>query len=335
MTDRPSVLLFGTGAVGSVYLYLLSKTCDTTAVCRSNYAAAKANGFTIHSPQIFGETLHFTPRVARTCADAITLDDGSPVKPFDYIVICSKVTPNTIPALIAPAVTPSHTVIVLLQNGINIEAEYTTAFPTNPIVSGVVYLPVTQTSPGVIQHGDIERLELGAYPSSASSAPTKRFAELIRAGGGTAEVWEDVQFKRWAKLLVNGSWNPICALTRSSDVRFMASSDGPMATDFVFAVMLEIVAIAKAHGYEKVDEKVATAQLERFKKRIDTSKGVGSEPSMLADVREGRRMEVEAIVGNAVRAAKGKGVECVRLETIYVLAKGLDEAIGRALKGQK
>ncbi|KAF2812322.1 2-dehydropantoate 2-reductase [Mytilinidion resinicola] len=333
MADRPNVLLFGTGAVGSVYLYLLSKHCDTTAICRSNYAAAKANGFTIHSPQIFGETLHFNPRVARTCAEATTLDVGSPAKPFDYIVICSKVTPNTIPALIAPAVTPNHTVIVLLQNGINIEAEYTAAFPTNPIISGVVYLPVTQTSPGVIQHGDIERLELGAYPSSASSAPTTRFAELIQAGGGTAEVWDDVQFKRWAKLLVNGSWNPICALTRSSDVRFMASSAG--ATDFVFAMMLELVAIAKAHGYANVDEKVARAQLERFKKRIETSKGVGSEPSMLTDVREGRRMEVEAIVGNAVRMAKEKGVDCVRLETVYFLAKGLDEAIGRALKGSK
>jgi 2-dehydropantoate 2-reductase len=328
MSDsRPNILLFGTGAVGAVYLYLLSKTCSTTAVCRSNYTAAKTSGFTINSPLIFGRNLHFAPRVARTCAEATTFD----TKPYDYIVVCSKVTPGVIPTLIAPAVTPGLTVLVLLQNGINIELEYAAAFPTNPIVSGVIYLPVTQTSPGTIEHGDIERLELGPYPSTASPAPTTAFAALIRAGGGTAEVWEDVQFKRWSKLVVNASWNPICALSRSSDVMFLNLSEGPAVSEFVLAVMLEIVAIAQAHGYADVNEGVALTQLERAKQRVVTTNGKGSEPSMLADAREGRRMEVEAIVGNAVRLGREKSVQCVRLETIYALVKGLDESVGRNL----
>lgn len=44
----PKVLLFGSGAVGTVYLWLLSKVSSTTAVCRSNYEVAKNDGFIIH-----------------------------------------------------------------------------------------------------------------------------------------------------------------------------------------------------------------------------------------------------------------------------------------------
>ena len=50
---------------------------------------------------------------------------------------------------------------------------------------------------------------------------------------------------------------------------------------------------------------------------------------MLQDVQQGRRIEVEAIVGNPMRMGKEKGVKCVRLEMLYVLAKALDLHIGR------
>lgn len=323
-TDKqPRVLLFGAGGVGTIYLWLLSKTSTTTAVCRSNYDVAKQDGFIINS-SIFGQGIHFRPNVVRDCEEAAAAN----ATPFDYIVVCSKAIPGTVPKWITPVVTPGHTTIVLLQNGIGIEDEYRVAFPSNPIVSTVLYLPATQRPVGVIQHGEIERLEIGAYPSSASDVHAKRFAQLIQSAGATAVLHEDIQLIRWTKLLLNVSWNPICALALSKDTDVLESCDG--APEVVEAVMLEVRDIAAAYGYNITKERVEF-ELGRAKARIP--KHAGIEPSMLQDVQTGRRIEVEAIVGNSVRLGKAKGVRCDRIELLYVLAKTLDLHIGRKLDG--
>lgn len=318
--SRPNVLLFGAGSVGAVYLYLLSKVASATAVCRSNYEAVKKNGFVINSSH-FGQNIHFMPRVVRNCTEAADVDGA----PYDYIVVCSKAIPGKTPGVIKPAVTPGRTVIVLIQNGIGTEDEYVQAFPTNPIVSCVVYLPATQRPAGVIKHGEVERLEIGNYPSSTGSEHAGKFASLIQSAGATADLYEDVQLKRWYKLIVNASWNPICALTLSTDVDFMQSSSS--ATELVHSLMLEVRDIAETYGHVISQEEV-DYQLGRAKARIANNTGV--EPSMLQDAKEGRRMEVEAIIGNAVRMGKAKGISCSKLEMLYILAAALDSQIGRA-----
>ncbi|KAH7081627.1 ketopantoate reductase PanE/ApbA C terminal-domain-containing protein [Paraphoma chrysanthemicola] len=317
---RPRILLFGAGSVGTVYLWLLSKVAHTTAVCRSNYDVAKKDGFIINS-SIFGQDIHFRPDIVRDCTEAASNAGGSQ---YDYIVVCSKAIPGTVPQLIAPAVTEGKTAIVLVQNGVGIEQEYKDAFPNNPIISAVVYLPATQRPAGVIRHGEVEKLQIGAYPTSSSPDIAKSFVSLIRAAGGTAEFYDDVQPKRWFKLLINASWNPICTLSLSKDTAILEACDE--ATPVLFAVMMEIRDIAEAHGYMLTKEEVEF-QLGRAQARIPIKAGI--EPSMLQDVQAGRRIEVEAIVGNPVRMGKSKGVKCDRLEMLYVLAKALDLHLGR------
>ncbi|KAF1836369.1 2-dehydropantoate 2-reductase [Decorospora gaudefroyi] len=316
--SSPRVLLFGAGSVGAVYLWLLSRVASTTAVCRSNYEVVKKDGFIINS-KTFGQGIRCKPEVVRNCEEAVSRSSD----PYDYIIICSKAIPGLVPKLIAPAVTPGHTAIVLIQNGIGIEDEYAQAYPSNPVISTVVYLPVTQRPAGVIYHGEAEKLQIGAYPSSAPSQHAQAFTELIRSAGGCAEFYDDVQLKRWFKLLVNASWNPICALSLSKDTDVLAASGE--AKDVLLAVMLEIRDIAAAYGYTITREE-ADLQLGRALARIP--KNAGIEPSMLQDVQAGRRIEVEAIVGNPIRMGKEKGVACARLEMLYVLAKALDQHIG-------
>lgn len=150
----PKILLFGSGAIGTIYVYLLQKAgCEVVAVCRSNYEAAKKDGFHINSA-IYGDGLHIQPDVVRTPQEAAD-NHGE----FDYILVCSKAMPNlkpSTPEIIRPAVTKKRTCIVLIQNGVGIEDEYADAFPENPLLSCVVYLPTTQISPGHIEMGNFE-----------------------------------------------------------------------------------------------------------------------------------------------------------------------------------
>ena len=318
------VLLFGAGAVGSVYAYVFSRAgASVTAVCRSNYAAVKANGFTIRS-SLFGD-VHCAPSVIRSVNDA----EG----PIDYLVICSKAFPGSKPSTTADLIKPivwHQTTIVLMQNGIGIEEEYREAFPNNPILSCVVYCPATEIEPGVVQHGEIEKLEVGTFPYNAPEGHKKAaqaFAEMLERANATIKLYGNVQVQRWSKLLVNGSWNPICALSRSSDVKFMRAAASNES--WVRNVMLELMTIAQAYGYTSINEEMVDWQLGRAKARMD---GEGIEPSMLADVKNGKRIEVEAILGNTVRMAEKKGVQVPLLESLYALAKGLDESIRRDLE---
>lgn len=90
-------------------------------------------------------------------------------------------------------------------------------------------------------------------------------------------------------------------------------------------VMLEIASVAHACGEDCINEELIDFQLGRAMKR-----GLpGVQPSMMADALEGRRMEVEAIVGGVVRLAREKGVKVPMLRCVYVLANALDKSFAR------
>jgi len=315
----PNILLFGAGGVGITYLHLLHRGgAHTTAVCRSNFSHAQSHGFTLTS-QVWGGPHTTHPNIVSSTADATKYG------PYDYIVVCSKASIGLSPSaaeLIRPAV-GSETAIVLCQNGIGIEAEYAAAFPENTVISGVVYLPVTQVRQGFVVHGELEMLEVGLFPSPSPSPSSststsasngtatatqtqtqiqaqsqlETFAKVFTAGGGTIKIYSDIQERRWTKLITNAAWNPICALSQCSDAGFLRTS--AEALTIVRRAMLEVVRVARAKGYAGITEETAEWQLSRAVGR-EKKGGEGKEPSMLTDVREGRHgtMEVCFILSN-------------------------------------
>jgi 2-dehydropantoate 2-reductase len=246
--------------------------------------------------------------------------------------VTSKSFPNPNAAeLLVPAITPGHTTVVLIQNGIDIEEPYREKFPDNAILSCVAYLPVTQISPGVFTHKEVERLILGTYPSTAPQThkeKAQQFGSLLKAGGATSEVKDDIQGERWQKLLINASWNTICALTRSRDAEFLSSYSSDIqqpALDIAEGVMKEISLLAIASGYPQIDEKKIEFQLAWAKSRVTGEENQGVEPSMMADALHGRQMEVDAIIGNTVKIAErlGLGEKVPMLKMLWVLVSAL------------
>ncbi|KAJ5317071.1 hypothetical protein N7508_001579 [Penicillium antarcticum] len=326
MAKQPNVLLFGAGSIGAVYLHQLRQAgCTITAVCRSNYSAVKDDGFRLQSKR-FGDVRYKPDSLIRSTAEC------PPDCFYDYILVATKSLPGSKLSamdMIRPAVgNHTETAIVLCQNGIGIEDEAAKAFPHNPILSGVIYLPATQTSQGIIHHPEmLDLLELGTFPANAPAShktAAVRFADLMVKGGGDVKVYDDIQVARWSKLILNASWNPICALTLCTDGDFLLSSS-PFAHDLVWGLMMEIVALARTIGIPGVDEKTAEEKLMIAQRRA--SSGTGREMSMLQDIRQGRLFEVEAIIGNAVRLGQKWGVEMPRLQTVYALAKGRYEGL--------
>jgi len=310
-------LIFGTGGVGAVYGYILHKAgSSVTTVCRTNYNAVKDRGILIRS-KMFGK-VHYKPIAVNSISEAV--QHG----PFDYLLVTTKAFPNTAD-MIREAVSP-ETAIVLGQNGIGVEEEYVKLYPKNTIIAGVVYLPVTQVEPGVVEHGPLQRFEIGTYPPKAKTeakAQCQGFSDLFKAGGASAPVFYDVQPQRWIKVAVNAAWNASTALTLCDDANYLRSS--PSVEPMIRKIMKDVGKVAAAAGYpDVITDEAIDHDLERPKGRLITG---GKEPSMLTDVRHGRAMEVEAILGNALRIGQRHGVDTPYLELLYALAKGRNYAI--------
>ncbi|KAI8671840.1 2-dehydropantoate 2-reductase [Fusarium keratoplasticum] len=314
------ILLLGVGSIGSVYALIFTRAgAEVVCVCRSNFEAAKTSGLRIESV-IFGDQT-INPAVVSSVDEAVHLSE----QPFDFVVICTKSFPGaqqqTVKSL-APALQDSTTAVVLFQNGIGVEIDYQKGYPANPIISGVVYMPTTRTSAVSVKHSEGERLYLGSFPSTASQDHVHSLSSVLRAGGATVHLSEDVQGERWKKIVANGAWNPIGALSRCRDIQFLQAA--PLASHVVLEIMREICTVAAACGYaQAANEETIKFQMSRTHAR----QYPGVEPSMMSDMHGGLPMEVEAILGGILAFARERSVSVPRLETLYVLLAGLNDSL--------
>ncbi|KAM5347499.1 hypothetical protein ACJ41O_010504 [Fusarium nematophilum] len=283
--DKANVLLIGGGGVGAIAALNIETggLGVVTAVLRSNFGIVNQQGYTIHSVD-HGEILGWKPTKVLGSVPGVTKES---LPPFDYIITTTKNCPDvppTLPDLIAPAVTPGHTVIVMIQNGLNIEKPVFDQFPNNIVLSGVSMIGSLEGPTGVIFHEDHDILYLGAFRNLSIAdrerevAAAHAFIKIYGAGGKTKiHFSEDVQWARWRKIIFNGVMNPLCAITNldSSRVRLTDS----LVEGLVRPAMKEVFQIAGKLGYQLSDDIIDTM--------IDLDPmDLYLAPSMLSDARQ-------------------------------------------------
>jgi 2-dehydropantoate 2-reductase len=306
---QPRILVVGTGAVGGFYAGRLALAKARVAtLCRSDFETVRSQGITVNS--VWGDFQFKPAQVVRRAAEY-----GPPP---DFILVALKVLPDVDTAeIIRDAVGPD-TAIILVQNGIGIDEPVAAAFPHNEIISAIAFIAVSRTGPGRILHADYGRLVLGRFPSGTSPR-VGHLAKLFHAGSVPCEITDDIVAARWRKLVWNAPFNPISVLGGSVDTKTMV--DTKESADLARKVMEEVMRIAAAAGHPLTPDIIEqNFEGTRAMKPIKTS--------MLADFEAGRPMEVEAIVGNALRTARRHKVEAPYLETLYALLKLVERRRG-------
>ena len=338
------ILIFGAGAVGAFYASRLAHAPEAriSVVCRSNYDVVKSNGFTINSPQ-YG-TDHFRPfRVFPNAKLAST----SAVKSWDYIVVSTKALPDVSDdsALLEGLVGPTSS-IVLIQNGLGVEAPYAKRFPEATILSAVTIVSAAQPHHGVINHNRWTRISIGPYLPTSPTAQSieggraqpadtrnKAFVSLLQKGGiKDAEAYDHakLQLVRWHKIAINAAMNPSSVLSGGSTNADMALD--PEMYIHLKDVMEEVLDAAEKVTGVPVPNEFASPYAILESTRKNTS---GSKPSMWSDWEQGKRMELEVILGNPIRIARDHGIEMPRLQSMYgllTMAQAAREARGRDSK---
>lgn len=176
--------------------------------------------------------------------------------------------------------------------------------------------------PGVVRHTANNRWVLGE-PGGQASERLAQAVALLRQSGLNTESSDRLRQVIWSKLLRNAAMNSLCALTRVS-VDQLAVVPGMM--DLYSTLVQEIAAIAAAQGYALGDEVSAAQQVPLLGAAIDGTPSARIKPSMLQDIEAGRRIEVEAIVGQVQVLARASRVVTPVLDALVPLLRALDLA---------
>lgn len=297
---KPKILIIGTGAIGSFYAAKLSQGGASVAVvCRSDYDEVKKNGITIKS---YEGDFHFTPNLV--IKNVEEYQDRA-----DFIIVATKVLPSINVAQIIKPALHKNTSVVLIQNGIHIEEPIIKAFPNHHLISAIAFIAVSKIAPATIHHQAFGKIIIGDYPQG-SSAKIKILFDLFNQSNTPCFLVENIKLERWRKLIWNIGFNPTSVLTGGSDTSKMLANRSTRIV--IQKIMQEVEILAKADNCV-LPENIVQKNVD------DTLTMPPYKTSMLLDFEARRSMEVEAILGNALRFAELKNIDVPYIRTFYGL----------------
>ena len=300
------IAVLGSGAVGGYYGAKLARAGhDVTFIARgAHLQAIRERGLEIRSPML-GD---FTVR-------ARAEEDTSTVGPVDLVLVAVKAYDNaTALPLLKPMVGPSTTVLTV-QNGVDSVGEVAAAAGETHVVGGTTYIATALSEPGVIdQTGTHRRVVFGEVFGDLPRM-TDRVRAIHEAMVGAdieAEAVGDGRVPIWEKFIFLVSLAGFTGATRLPI--------GPVWADpYIRAQFLngcrEIEALARAEGVPVAADRIG--QIERY---VATIPGT-MRSSLLIDLSQGKKIEVEALQGSVVRRAARAGVPVPIMSTLYAVLK--------------
>ncbi len=288
-------LLVGPGALGcllsSVVTSGIEKTGDSLTLLDYNRDRAKylnTNGIVYH----LGDT-------SKTIAISATSSPHE-VAPVDVVLLCVKSYDVIASLAFCQPLLSEKTLLVFLQNGISHlslcdHAGLATA------AFGTTTEGATLLQPGQVRHAGSGMTYLGFLEEAGAhhNELLNKTREVFAAGGLQVSVTDNVLARIWSKLFINVGIN---ALTATMGCKNGALLTLPGVDSRMKNAIAEAIRIAQAEHIDIIGDPYDTA-------RVVCDKTAENISSMLQDVRNRRRTEIDAI--NGAIAAKGRqcGIE--------------------------
>ena len=300
------IAILGSGAVGGYYGAKLAREGhDVTFIARGAHLhAIRARGLEVHSPML-GD---FTVRAAAE-------EDTAKIGPVDLVVVAVKAYDNaTALPMLRPMLGPATTVLTL-QNGVDSAGEVAAVAGEDHVLGGTTYIATALSAPGVIdQTGTHRRIVFGEVfgqlPRLSERAAAIRDAMV--AADIQAEAVGDGRVPIWEKFIFLVS---LAGFTGATRLPIGPVWEDPFIREQFLLGCREIEALARAEGVP-----VAADRIEQIRAYIPTIPG-SMRSSLLIDLAQGKKIEVEALHGSVVRRAARAGVPVPIMSTLYAVLK--------------
>jgi 2-dehydropantoate 2-reductase len=311
--------IIGTGAIGGYYGACLQRGgAEVHFLLRSDYDYVNTHGITVESVQ--GDFA-----LPKVYAHAST----ETMPPVDVVVIALKTTQNhLLPDLLKPLL-GNRTALLTLQNGFALEDNLQNWFGPRPIFGGLCFVCCNKIGPGTIRHLDYGSVLLGEYASDHQPAGVSQqlqaIAEDFNAGGVAVDTTPDLRLARWHKLVWNIPFNGLSVVMNATTDEMVTD---PNTRRLAEQLMTEVVTAARQDGERLSPGQGRHLPADLIAQMLErTAKMTPYRTSMKIDFDEGRPLEVEAIFGNPVQAARQAGLEVPRIEMLYHQLKAIDRRL--------
>lgn len=306
--------VIGAGALGGLYGGLLARSgFEVHFLLHSDYEHVRDHGLKVETT--LGD-FHLPKVHAHATAESMP--------PCDVTILGLKTTRNgSLPELL-PTPTRGGGVVLVLQNGLDVEAATAAIVGPERTLGGCCFLCSNKVGPGHIRHIDYGRVVFGEYDARRQDDLAR--AESIRrdfsAAGIDAHTTDDLRKTRWRKLMWNIPFNGLSVVLNTSTRELI---DDPEASQLAGSIIAEVHAAAARCG-ASIDEQAIEQTLEH------TREMVPYDSSMRLDYLARRPIELEAIFGNPLRAAQERGAEMPRVQMLYRQLAFLDR-MNRSVPG--
>ncbi|MDI6855156.1 MAG: 2-dehydropantoate 2-reductase [Candidatus Thermoplasmatota archaeon] len=294
------ILIFGAGAIGSLFGGLLSKYCDVTLLGRGEHIKAiKRRGLVIQ-----GESeLHCYPK-------ALSKTD----RKFDFIILAVK-SYHTLEACkqLKKNLTKGSFVLSI-QNGLNEEILVKELGKEN-VVRGITNQGVYRLGSGKIYHAGRGITVIGELDGVISDR-VKKISKIFKSADIETKITKNIVRAVWLKTIINACINPLTALT---GLRNGAILSDRLLRALAEEICKESIKVANKFGNFKFCYSKVIKNVFEVAKATKNNKS-----SMLQDIESGKRTEIDFINGKIVETGKGVGIETTLNSAIVELVKGLE-----------
>ena len=291
-----NIVVFGAGAIGSLYAAKLSAHHEVTVIARPGHAETIArDGLRVIGRESFTSRLH-----AAVSVDALPAET--------LVLLTTKVNDNRQAAAALAAVVRDDTIILCVQNGLGSEAV------VKEVIGGrcLVLRAITQFGaifhePGVVDFKVAGHTLIEAAPRSQA------IADLLTASGLDGRVSPTIKTEIWRKLIFNCVINPITSIV-GSDVGGIADQRlDPLKR----LVIDECLQVGAADGV-RFDEDFVQTIADVFGRSRNVA-------SMRQDLLKRKPTEIDFMNGAVVALGRRHGIDCPVNAALVAIIKAMEQ----------
>lgn len=297
------ILVFGAGAIGSLFGGLLSQKYDVTLLSRKLHAdAVERNGLRIR-----GKTNLIVYPKARVninhSYDLILLT----VKSYDTEEAAKQIKRNI----------SEDTIVLSLQNGLGNESLLAKYIGKRHLLKGLTSHGVIYLKPGVIYHSGIGETVIGELDGKITERVV-RIAEIFDSVGIKTTATKNIEAETWVKVIINACINPLTAVT---NLRNSAILKIPELRNLSRAICREAVEVANRAADAKLSYERMIREVENVARLTAENKS-----SMLQDIENKRRTEIDFINGKIVELGRKYQIDTPVNSALVALVKSIESS---------
>ncbi len=283
--------IIGTGAIGGYYGAMLAKAGNEVHfLFHKDYEYVRQHGLQVDSCN--GDFhLHDVRAYAHT----------SDMPQCDVVLVCLKTVNNHLLTSLLPPLLHPETVVVLIQNGIGVEADVQKMFPEAHLAAGLAFICSAKTEPGRVSHQCYGSINLANYSCDDTTLQAVR-DDLLKAGVEARLV--EYHEARWKKAVWNMPFNGMTVALHTETDKLLSN---PHTRRLIREQMMEVVGVALQLGVKNVDEEFVEKML------VTTDAMVPYSPSMRLDYDFHRPMEIDYLYTRPIEIAREAGTDMPKL----------------------